>query len=185
MALSPSAGGSPTSTSSQSSTSSSSFGGVGPRWLRRCIPLLSEDYNPADLNQLQLASLRGDVNAVDALIRGGADVLCRSRGPQRLTALHLAAMGGHAEVADLLLSAGAAPVHKDGKGRMASCVAMARSNNAVMLPCRLTHLSQLLHGFGTPARRYWAHKGGHEDLATRLEPGNWMTPRPVGPPWRV
>ena len=33
---------------------------------------------------------------------------------------------------------------------------------------------------------YWAAKGGHDDLAARLMPGNWMTPRNQhGPPWRV
>ena len=48
----------------------------------------------------------GDAQTVDALIRGGASVLSKTRGPQKLTALHLAAMGGHAEIVRLLKASG-------------------------------------------------------------------------------
>ena len=156
MAHSPALGGSPNSSVSSSSASStgSSFGGRGPRWLQRCLPLLAEDVCLSDLDPVQHAAFRGDSAAVDALIRGGAPINGRTRGPQKLSCLHLAAMGGHAEIVETLLEAGAAPVCRDGKGRMAS---------------------------------FWAHKAGHTELASRLEPKNWMTPRAVGsgPPWRV
>ena len=148
MAHSPPVNHSPTSSVGSSSSSSGAS-----RWLYRCLPQLAEDVCLADLDQVQLACYRGDEAAVDALIRGGCSVNGRTRGPQKLSCLHLAAMGGHADICDRLLEAGAAPVNRDGKGRMAS---------------------------------YWAHRAGHKELASRLEPRNWMTPRGgAGPPWRV
>jgi len=79
-------------------------------------PSLANGYAPDGFPLLGLAAFFGHLEAVDLLLRQGADVNAVSRNATGYTALTGAVAGGHAEIATALLAAGANANHRYGPG---------------------------------------------------------------------
>ncbi|MEQ1920218.1 MAG: ankyrin repeat domain-containing protein [Elusimicrobiota bacterium] len=78
---------------------------------------------------LNIAATRGDVEEVEALLDGGADI--NVRGEQQCTPLHDAVGQGHAAVVQLLLRRGASTSLRDDSGFSAKDVAIRRGHKAI------------------------------------------------------
>eukprot|EP01038_Epipyxis_sp_PR26KG_P013141 gene13141-17609_t len=68
------------------------------------------------INVLNIASLHGNKQVVESLIRHGANVNARSANARYYAPLHEAVIGGHIEIVKLLLSKGASQLVKDEGG---------------------------------------------------------------------
>ncbi len=81
-------------------------------------------------SQLYAAARKGDVRAVERLLRRGADASYKTAKSWR-TPLHTAAFNGHAGVVVLLLAAGARTGVRDAKGKTPLDEARANGNREV------------------------------------------------------
>ncbi len=103
---------------------------------------------------LHVASSKGHLNSVQALIAAGADVNAVAANGE--TALFGAAFKGHLEVARALIEAGARVTVKNNSGDTA-LMAAARSGHREVLQLLKASLSIL----GRIRFRLWLHAAGH------------------------
>jgi ankyrin repeat protein len=85
--------------------------------------------SPDGTRLIHIASFRGNLEEVEALVEGGADV--NAAGDMGATPLHDAALGGHAEVVRFLLAHGAESSTKDDFGCTALKTALRHGHTDV------------------------------------------------------
>ena len=135
-------------------------GGIHPQdWLVVPSQDLEGSENKENNIKLQEAAERGDVDAIDHLIKAGAEV--NARGPGLWSALHVAARYGHAEVVQRLVQHGANMEQRSGSHFTALHHAAMRGHAdviAVLASEKADLLATTLEGH---TAMDWAERNGH------------------------
>jgi ankyrin repeat protein len=83
---------------------------------------------------LNIASVRGEAEEVEALLAGGAD--CRATGELGNTALHEAVGQCHFHIVKMLLRAGASPIAKNDHGDTPIDIAVLKNRTDILIELR-------------------------------------------------
>lgn len=86
--------------------------------------------NPSGWTPLMFAASKGDKDAVDAIVKLGAD--CNRTENDGWTALHFAAFSGFEEIVSILLKANASPAIKSADGRYARLMAQENGFQSIV-----------------------------------------------------